>query len=203
MEPSPATRCTISAGSTPGRAPSCRAISLPPTAVRALSTCRPTMARTTSCCAVPTDSRRSSRSWPTGVIATTGNGSARTMSMPTARNAAAASSTSRSIRPKARSAAICAKRAHCCPRATITSIPTRIRGARKPRSSIAARRSGLCRWTKNWAAAARCAAAPCPRSSASDSSPKRAAAGSARWSRGAPTGSSRDSAPGACRSRCS
>ena len=35
------------------------------------------------------------------------------------------------------------------------------------------------------------------------SSPRRAATGSARWSRGGPTGCSAASAPGACRSRCS
>ena len=49
--PSPATRCTISAASSPSRARSCPATSSPPTPAPASSTWRPTMARTISTCA--------------------------------------------------------------------------------------------------------------------------------------------------------
>ena len=49
--PSPATRCTSSAASSPSRGRSCPATSSPPTRAPASSTWRPTMARTISSCA--------------------------------------------------------------------------------------------------------------------------------------------------------
>ncbi len=74
--PLPATPCTNSAASSPGRVPSCPAISSPPMRVRGLSIWRPTMARTISTCARRTGWSPCSRSRATGAIATTGPGSA-------------------------------------------------------------------------------------------------------------------------------
>ena len=59
----------------------------------------------------------------------------------------AASSTPSSTRPTGRSAPTCAKPARCSPRARTSSTATRIRGARRPRSSTAAPRNGSSRWT--------------------------------------------------------
>ena len=213
--PSPATRCTISAASSPSRARSCPATSSPPTRAPAWSTWRPTMARTISSCA--------RRNGIDPVFAVEGDGKYRDdwavarrpgqrhqrqvqrarrpdLHRPARGRRAARGerdfqhSYPHSWRSKAKVIYRCTPQwfvamdrplAHASPRAAPSSAGT-MRAAPTPRRHADA------------APDSRSRPSPTPASS-----PKRAATASARWSRAGPTGCSAASAPGACRSPCS
>ena len=138
------------------------------------------------------------------------------------KNAAAASSTSQFNAPEGPICADLREAGALLSARRRLPAPTRIRGAPKPRSSIAARRNGSCRWTSSTSQSKpmrrdaqrrrqtlRGQTRGTLRTRAMSEIervrfiPEKGRTASARWSKDDPIGCSPASAPGACRSRCS